>query len=80
MEQNITQEDLISYLYGETSAEKSTHIAHLLATNWELNEQYKNLVAMKDVLQKIPRSSPSKTTIKLLLDYSSEIETFEARL
>lgn len=80
MEKNITQEDLISYVYGETSADEENCIVQALADNWELNEQYKDLVAVRDILQKIPHTSPSKTSIKLLLDYSNQMETFEAQL
>lgn len=77
MKNSVTQEDLIRYLYNETSDSEKLHIAKTLETDWDVRERYEDIKTMQNVFNRIPLRSPSKTSIKLIMDYCSQIETLE---
>jgi len=73
---NFTTDDLIQYVYNETSFEQSLAIKNALEDNWELREK---LDVLKDSLRGLDRiiESPRRQSIDAILNYartSAEIE------
>ncbi len=48
---NFTPEDLVQYLYRETSPEKTTAIKAALETDWTLSEMYDVIVSAQKRLE-----------------------------
>ena len=48
---NFTPEDLVQYLYSETSPEKTTAIKAALETDWTLSEMYDVIVSAQNRLE-----------------------------
>lgn len=67
----FTSEDLLQYLYRETSSEKTTLIKATLENDWNLQEEFKLLSAEKDMLETISLS-PSKKSIDNILNYAKK--------
>lgn len=67
----ITSEDLIKYLYNETSEQKSATIQTALQTDWSLREMYEKLLNSQSELKKI-KFSPRRETVNKILDYASK--------
>ena len=69
MEQNYTQENLIQFIYRETSITDSFEIANALETDLNLKSTYKEL---KTTVSALPRVEffPSKSVIDNILNYS----------
>jgi len=65
---NFTTEDLVQYLYNETSQEKSTAIEAALQTDWSLNEMYEVFVDTKNMLKEV-NLSPRDEAINKILQY-----------
>jgi len=71
MSHTFTQLDLIRYLYGETTVQEQAEIENALATNWNLKEELNLLSAAKARLDAEDFNySPSKSSIKIILDHS----------
>lgn len=68
----ITPEDLVRYLYDETSEPKTASIKAALQTDWNLRESYENLVSSEQNLNKIKLSSPRAESVNKILDYASK--------
>ncbi len=73
---NFTTEDLIQYLYHETSKERSLAIEKALDENWELQEK---IDVLKDSLQRLDKivESPRPQSVSAILQYarsSAEVE------
>ncbi len=71
MEQSFTQNDLIKYLYKETSLTETLEIEFALEEDLNLAEQFKSL--MQGFLQ-LPKVTfaPSKVALQNILGYSSQ--------
>ena len=69
--QSITQEDLLQYIYSETSTEKTTAINAALESDWSLNEQYQALVLAKESLEPV-NIAPRKKAIDFVLNYANK--------
>lgn len=67
----ITSEDLIKYLYNETSEQKSATIQTALQTDWSLREMYEKLLNSQSELKKI-KFSPRGETVNKILEYASK--------
>ncbi|MEO8854760.1 MAG: hypothetical protein ABI359_13340 [Ginsengibacter sp.] len=67
----ITSDDLIKYLYNETSEQKSATIQTALQTDWSLREMYEKLLNSQSELKKI-KFSPRRETVNKILDYASK--------
>ncbi len=65
---NFTPEDLVQYLYNETSQEKSTAIEAALQTDWSLNEMYDLMVDAQNNLEEV-NLSPRDEAINRILQY-----------
>ena len=66
----ITSEDLIRYLYNETSEKKSDDVRVALQTDWNLRESYEKLVNSKQNLNEI-HLSPRVESVNKILEYAS---------
>jgi len=62
--------DLLPYIYGEVSIEQSNAIKNALETDWELQEQYQELMDAKKGLETISLS-PRKKAVDFILDYAN---------
>jgi len=65
-----TTNDLIRFIYKETSAKESIQIAEQISSDWNLKEEYEIL---KDAYRQLPKVtfSPKKETLSNILGYSS---------
>jgi len=68
----ITPEDLVRYLYDETSGRKAETIRIALQTDWDLRESYEKLVSSEQNLDNIELSSPRPETVNKILEYASK--------
>lgn len=66
---NISLDDLLKYLYRETSPEQSIEIKKALETDTELREKYETLASSKKRLDAL-NFSPGQSTIDDILAYS----------
>jgi hypothetical protein len=73
--QLFTQEDLLSYVYGETAPEVTTSITAAIQNDWKLKEEYQQLMMVKSQLDSV-RLSPSRKSIDAIMDYAQKaVET-----
>jgi len=71
----FTPEDLVMYLYNETSPEKTAAIELALQNDWALREKLQLLrESVKDV-EHMPLSSPRTEVILRVLNYAKQTET-----
>jgi hypothetical protein len=68
---NFTPEDLLQYLYKETSPAQSVAITAALDSDWSLREQFEELTTAQNELQTL-RFSPSRQTIDNILRYAEK--------
>ncbi len=66
---NYTNEDLIQYLYQETSEEETKAIEKAIQTDWTLKEQFAALAGAKQDLDKLVKS-PRHQSITAILNYA----------
>jgi hypothetical protein len=52
---NVTPEDLISYLYGETDAKRTAEIEFALSESWALREK---LSVLQTSMQRLDKATP----------------------
>lgn len=67
----ITPEDLVRYLYNETSERKTADIKAALQTDWNLKESYETLLNSKENLNNI-HFSPRPESVNNILEYASK--------
>jgi len=68
---NFTPEDLIQYLYNETSPAQTAAIKAALETDWSLREKFEELTAAQKELSAI-KLSPGNKTIDNILNYAEK--------
>jgi UDP-N-acetylmuramoylalanine-D-glutamate ligase len=77
---NITQDDLLNYMYGEASAQKLQHIQQLLEIDTDLQERLQLLKSAKSRLDQIKLISPNSRSVDNILNYAErgvrEMHTF----
>jgi hypothetical protein len=74
---NITQEELVQYLYRECSPEKNYIIQQLLETDSDLQERFQILKSAKTRLDKVKLISPDSRSVDNIFNYSKQgIEIF----
>ena len=66
---SFTQEDIVQYLYKETSMEKSAILKAALETDWILREKFKAIAAAINSLEKL-KFAPRKVAIDNILNYA----------
>ena len=76
--QLFSQNDLLQYIYNETSPAKSLAIKLELITNSEMSEQFYKLEESIRMLDKLVVGRPSSRTIKRLLDISENLPNNES--
>lgn len=69
--QNFTQEDLLQYLYNESSPEKSSLLKAALDTDWSLREQYEVISSAITGLEKLTLS-PRQIAVENILNYAEK--------
>jgi len=69
MKHCFTTNQLIRYLYKETSASENVAMLEQLSLDWDLREEYEELIPAYRLLSKVD-FSPSDSTISNLLSYS----------
>ena len=69
---NFTQEDLIQYMYKETSAEKTAAITAALNSDYNLREIMEVLSASYDKLDTIELLAPRQQSIDAILNYAEK--------
>lgn len=67
----FTTEDLVQYLYNETSAQKSADIKAALETDWELHESFEMISSTRNSLNEIS-FSPREESVNSILDYAAK--------
>lgn len=72
---NFTQEDLLQYLYKETSTEMTAAIGAAVISDYCLREQMETLAASIKQLNNVPLLSPRKRSIDNILDYAEKAVT-----
>ena len=68
---NFTPEDLVQYLYNETSPEKSAAIEAALQNDWTLREANDVIVSAQQKLEAL-ELSPRDETINRILQYGEK--------
>jgi hypothetical protein len=68
---NFTSEDLIQYLYAETSIQKTAAIKAALENDYSLREEFETLSAAHSQLETV-KLSPRKQTIENILKYAED--------
>ena len=71
---NFTTEELLEFLFHETSAEKNKEIVTALEEDWNLKEEYRQISEAKEQLLAIS-FSPSQKSIDNILNYAKLTST-----
>lgn len=69
---NFTQEDLIQYLYKETSPEKTANIQNALIADWNLREKMEVLSSAKQQINQAKLYAPRQQSIDAILEYAEK--------
>lgn len=72
MTKTFTQDDLIRYVYDEMSEHEATELEQALIVDNQLQDQYKELAAIKNRLDHSLKQ-PSDRIIKNILNYSESL-------
>lgn len=67
--ENYTTENLIQYLYNETSAKETKAIEKALQTDWNLSKQFEELKDSQQALNKLV-VSPRPQSVAAILNYA----------
>lgn len=76
MKTNITQENLLQFIYGEVSPDMHLTIMDALSINENLKKEYDLLREDISLLDTI-NESPSKTSVRILMEESSQSSSLE---
>jgi hypothetical protein len=68
---NFTPEDLLQYLYQETSPAQTAAIKAALETDWSLREKFEVITSAQKRLEAL-KMSPSQQTIDNILNYAEK--------
>jgi len=68
---NFTPEDLLLYLYNETSPIQTAEIKAALETDWSLREKFEVLTSAQKRLE-VLKMSPSQQTLDNILNYAEK--------
>ena len=68
---SFTSEDLVQYIYNETSTQKSAAIKVALDTDWNLREKYDEIMSAHKSLEKVTLS-PRKKAVDNILAYAEK--------
>jgi hypothetical protein len=68
---NFTPEDLLLYLYKETSPAQTAEIKAALETDWSLREKFEVITSAQKRLEAL-KMSPSQQTVDNILSYAEK--------
>ena len=68
---NFTLEDLLRYLYQETSPSQTAEIKAALDTDWSLREKFEVITSAQKRLDAL-KASPSQQSIDAILSYAEK--------
>ena len=68
---NFTPEDLLLYLYKETSPAQTAEIKAALETDWSLREKFEVITSAQKRLEAL-KMSPSQQTVDNILNYAEK--------
>lgn len=68
---NFTPEDLLLYLYNETSTAQTAEIKAALETDWSLREKFEVITSAQQKLEAL-KMSPSQQTVDNILNYAEK--------
>lgn len=71
---SFTQEDLIQFMYKETSPQKTAAIKAALVTDWSLKEEYQSLQQSQQMLDTFVEVAPRKKALDFILNYAEKKE------
>jgi hypothetical protein len=71
---NFTPEDLVQYLYNETSPDKSAAIKSAMENDWSLREMYDVIVSAQKRLEAL-ELSPREEAVNKILRYAEKTTT-----
>lgn len=69
---NFTMEDLIQFMYKETSPEKTAAITDALNSDWSLREKMNIMTGAQSELNSIKMISPRKQTLDNIFNYAEK--------
>ncbi len=69
---NFTMEDLIQFLYNETSPETTAAIKDALKSDWSLREQLNTITGTHAELNTVKMLSPRKSTLESIFSYAEK--------
>jgi len=72
MLKSTTQENLIKFIYNETTTAETQSIFSKIEKDEEIFEEYEQLVRLKNSLDKL-FVQPSKTSLEIILERSREL-------
>lgn len=67
----FTPEDLLQYLYNETSVQKTSAIKEALHTDWDLHESFVQILEAQKNLEEI-KLSPRDEAVDRILQHTSK--------
>ncbi|MBL0181260.1 MAG: hypothetical protein IPP96_02780 [Chitinophagaceae bacterium] len=68
---NFTPEDLLLYLYNETSPAKTAEIKAALENDWSLREKFEVINSAQKKLETL-KMSPSQQTLDSIMNYAEK--------
>ena len=68
---NFTPEDLLLYLYNETSPSQTAEIKAALESDWALREKFEVITSAQKRLETL-KMSPSQQTIDNIMNYAEK--------
>ena len=68
---NFTPEDLLQYLYKETSPAQTAQIKAALESDWSLREKFEVITSAQSRLETL-KMTPSQQTIDNILNYAEK--------
>ncbi|MCE3281746.1 MAG: hypothetical protein K0Q66_483 [Chitinophagaceae bacterium] len=69
---NFTPEELIQYLYGESSHQQAQAIESALQNDWILQQKFRVLRESQQQLDAVPLEKPRKQAVSAILRYARE--------
>lgn len=69
---NFTTEDLLQYLYNETTTEQSAAILQAIETDWSLKEQMEILKTSHKQLSEVETVSPRLEVLDRIFNYAEK--------
>ena len=71
---NFTSDDLVEFLYNETTPAKEAAIKAALETDWDLRESFEKLILAQKQLEPV-QLSPRDEVINKLLEHAGKVMT-----